>query len=203
MKTFLFKPLLLSAFLLLQISWGFAQDEDQNQDLDNGPLVGQFDYIMKKSETYEAYKVVKITSLRKIKSNVLDSVKNLKSTISELETQSETQKNEINSLKSDLKDTNDKLNQITKEKESFSFLGFLMKKSSYNLMVWTIVLVLTVAFVVMFFLFKQRHSVTAKTKQALIEKQEEFDAHRKWALEREQTLARDLNKLKQKYKGLD
>ena len=164
MKTSIIKTLLLSTFLLIQASYGYAQEEPVEQDLDNGTLNGQFDYIMKKSESYEAYKVVKITSLRKIKTNVLDSVNTLKVNIANLETQNETQKSEINNLKSELKDTNQKLNQISLEKESFSFLGILMKKNSYNLMVWTIVFVFAAAFIVMFLLFRQRQSVTTKTK---------------------------------------
>ncbi len=204
-KTLTFKTLVLSSIFLISLFSINAQEEtsENKPSLDSGTLDSQFDYIFNKSESYEAYKVVKKTSLQKIKSNTLDSIKVLKESITNLETESEKQKSEINSLKTTLKDTNEKLSYATKEKDSFVFLGILMGKSSYNIFVWSLVFILAAAFIVMFLLFKRSHAVTSKTKQDLIEKQEEFDAHRKWALEREQSLSRDLNKLRQKYKGLD
>ncbi len=204
-KNLIFKALAFSTIFFISTIAINAQESSTETKfgLDTGTLDSQFNYIIKKSEAYEAYQVVKKTWLFKIKSNTLDSIKTLKESITNLETESEKQKSEINSLKSDLKDTNEKLTLVSQQKDSFAFLGILMGKGTYNLFVWTLVFVLAAAFVIMFLLFKRSHAVTSKTKTDLADKQEEFDAHRKWALEREQTLARELNKLKQKYKGLD
>ncbi len=205
MKKTFFKALFFSAIFIFSTIAISAQDEttENKSGLETGTLDSQFNYIIKKSESYEAYQVVKRTWLHKIKANTLDSINVLKESITKLETEGENQKSEINSLKADLKETNEKLMLVSKQKDSFAFLGILMGKGTYNVIVWSLVFVLSAACVIMFLLFKRSHAVTAKTKQDLIDKQEEFDAHRKWALEREQTLARDLNKLKQKYKGLD
>ena len=110
---------------------------------------------------------------------------------------------ELNVVKKNLKETNSSLAIIKKEKDSVNILGMLVTKGVYNTIVWSLILGLLVAFILMLLMFKRSNHVTVKTKEALNDKQEEFDKHRKWALEREQTLARDLNKLKQKYKGLD
>jgi peptidoglycan hydrolase CwlO-like protein len=201
-KQLIIKPLAF-AILFTCTLISTAQDTEQKSGLDEGPLDSQFDYIIKKSSSYEAYQVVKRTWLYKVKTNTLDSIKGLKENILNLETKNEAQLNEINSLKSDLKETNENLNQVTSEKDSFSFMGILMSKKTYNVMVWTLVFTLALAVVISFLLFKRSHSVTQKTKESLNDKQEELESHRKWALEREQTLARELNKLKQKYKGLD
>ncbi len=205
MKTQTFKTIFLSAIFFFSLLSVNAQETstENKQGLDSGTLDSQFDYIFNKSESYEAYKVVKKSSLLKMKANTMDSIKVLKETITNLETESEKQKSEINNLKTTLKDTNEQLSYATKEKDSFVFLGFLMGKGSYNVFVWSLVFILAAAVIVMFLLFKRSHTVTAKTKQDLIDKQDEFDAHRKWALEREQSLSRDLNKMRQKYKGLD
>ncbi len=182
-----------------------AQDNntEAKSGLDGGTIESQFNYLINKSEKYELYQVVKKTWLNKIKSNTLDSIADLQNNIKSLENSSEGQLNEITALKSQLSETNSQLETAVNERDSFSFFGILMSKGSYSLMVWTIVLVLTIGIAVLFFLFQRSNAITIKTKESLIEKQEEFDAHRKWALEREQTLARELNKLKQKYKGLD
>lgn len=180
----------------------FAQD-NKGAGLEEGPLGAQFDYAIQKASSHNEFKVIRLTWLRKLKSNALDSIKVLQESVSALEGQVQEQQKEVNVLKSNLKETNDKLEVATQERDSFRFLGALLTKSVYSTMVWTIIFVLVVALLVMIFLFKRSNSVTVKTKQSLEEKQEEFDKHRKWALEREQTLARELNKLKQKYKGLD
>ncbi len=166
-------------------------------------LKEQFDLIINKSESYQHYKVIKNTSLNKLKTNTLDTIQALKQRKLTLEENKETQNKEINQLKNQLTDTQASLDKVLNEKNSFSFLGILMPKSTYNTIVWLIVLALGVTIGVLIILYKRSHVVTAKTQEALNEKQEEFDKHRKWALEREQTLARELNKLKQRYKGLD
>ncbi len=166
-------------------------------------LKGQFDLIINKSESYQHYKVIKKTSLNKLKENTLDTINVLKQKKLTLEENQEAHNKEINQLKDQLSETQATLDKVLNEKNSFSFLGFLMPKTTYNTIVWLIVLALAAAIGILIVLFKRSHVVTAKTQEALNEKQEEFDKHRKWALEREQKLARELNKIKQKYKGLE
>ncbi len=201
------KKLFKSTFFVVVVFFSlnvlmYAQ-EAETSGLDGGSLDSQFDYIITKSNSYEAFQVVKKTWLYKVKSNSLDSVKGLRDNIVTLENNVQEQQKEINVLKSSLQETNSKLEIASSEKDSFAFIGMRLTKSTYSAMVWTIIFILILALLVMLFLFKRSNTVTVKTKELLHDKQEEFDAHRKWALEREQTLARDLNKLKQKYKGLD
>lgn len=201
------KKLLKSTVLVVVIL--FSQNllvhsqETEESGLDGGTLDSQFEYIIKKSNSYEAFQVVRKTWLNKVKSNSLDSVKALRGNIVSLENNAQEQQKEINLLKLNLQETNGKLEIVTSEKDSFAFLGMRLTKGAYSKMVWAIIFVLILGLVVMIVLFKRSNTVTVKTKDALHDKQEEFDTHRKWALDREQTLARELNKLKQKYKGLD
>ncbi len=192
--------------LLLQVNIASGQQNSNTEaktGLDGGSLESQLNYVISKSEKYEAYQVVKRTWLYKIKSNVLDSLKSLKENIITLESNGQEQQKEFNMLKSNLKETNEKLERAIEERDSFSFLGILLTKNVYSTMLWLVILGLIAALLIIIFLFKRSNAITIKTKEALNDKQEEFDAHRKWALEREQSLARELNKLKQKYKGLD
>ncbi len=200
------KKLFKSTFIVLVIFFSqsvLIQAQESEAGLDGGTLDSQFDYIIKKSNTYEAFQVVKRTWLYKVKSNSLDSVKALRANIVALENNVQEQQKEINVLKSSLQETNSKLEIASSERDSFGFMGMRLTKGTYSSMVWTIIFILILALAAMIFLFKRSNTVTVKTKESLHDKQEEFDAHRKWALEREQTLARDLNKLKQKYKGID
>ena len=59
----------------------FAQTESSQEpkpSLDGGTLESQFDYLYRRSSSYQEYKVVKKTSYQKIKGNVLDSLRSIK-----------------------------------------------------------------------------------------------------------------------------
>ncbi len=206
MKKFLSATLVAVVLMVSAQNGLFAQNEASTQTksgLDGGSLNSQFDFLIKKTEAWNEYQMIKRPTLYKIKGNTLDSIKTLKSSISSLETQVQDQQKEINLLKSSQKEIKEELDRAIKERDSFNFMGILLTKGVYNSILWTLILVLIAGLAIVLFLFKRSNHITIKTKEALNEKQEEFDKHRKWALEREQTLARDLNKLKQKYKGLD
>jgi len=202
--------LLLLLITGLFISFSAMSQEEQNAEtqkeevqkpevkasLDGGTIKSQFEYMVNKSNRYEVYRVVKIEWLNKMKANVADSLNLAGKNLQEAKNTISTQSNEISSLKSELQKVNDQLNQETKEKNSISFLGMLMKKSAYNGLMWTIVGGLLLLAFVSFGLFKRSNSVTIETRQSLKDTQEEFEKHRKWALDREQKLARELHKAK-------
>ncbi|MFA8435127.1 MAG: tRNA (guanine-N1)-methyltransferase [Marinifilaceae bacterium] len=166
--------------------------------LDSGTVSSQFDYVIKKSNRYEDYKVVKIHWLNKLKANVSDTLNLADKNLQKAEDKIATQTNEINSLKEQLMEVKDQLAKVSKEKNSVAFFGILMEKSAYNALMWTIAGGLLALAIICFLLFKRSNAVTVSTKQSLEDTREEFDKHRKWALEREQTLARELHKLKTK-----
>ena len=71
--------LILVTLALLSVNFHFAQetqdDNEEDASLETGSIHGQFDYLAKKSGNYRAdgvyYEVVKITSLEKLKQNVI------------------------------------------------------------------------------------------------------------------------------------
>src|SRR5210317_224546 len=112
----------LSFFFFLFISSAVLGQETQNNEpkpsLDNGTIESQFDYLYRKSSSYQEYKVVKKTFYQKIKGNVLDSMQGLKKDLTDTKKLVEVQGNEIKNLKSDLQTTNDNLIAVTKEKDN-------------------------------------------------------------------------------------
>ena len=81
---------------------------------------------------------------------------------------------------------------LEKEKNSMAFLGIPSTKSSYRVISWTLILSLLGG--LLFFIFKFRNSnfLTQQAKSALEEMEQEFEQHRRWALDREQKLSREL-----------
>jgi len=195
----------LSFFFFLFISSAVSGQEAENNEpkpsLDNGTIESQFDYLYRKSSSYQEYKVVKKTFYQKIKGNVLDSMQGLKKDLADTKKLVEVQGNEIKNLKSDLQTTNNNLIAVTKEKDNIKFLGFPMTKSSYNSLLWTIILSLVALLLFFIFRFRSSNSITVQSKALLADTEKEFEAYKAKALEREQKVRRELQDElnKQKY----
>ncbi|MDM8160886.1 hypothetical protein QUH73_13765 [Labilibaculum sp. K2S] len=160
--------------------------------LDEGTIKEQFDYMMTKSNRYEDYKVVKISSLDKFQSNVTDSLNLVKKNLSDTKSLLENQNTEIASLKKELQTVKNQLEETINSKDSMSLLGMQLPKSTYNTIMWVFILGSLAIAGLCFFLFKRSNVVTVETKETLEDVREEFDTHRKNALVREQKLARKL-----------
>lgn len=169
--------------------------------LDNGTIESQFDYLYRKSSSYQEYKVVKKTFYQKIKGNVLDSMNALKKDLIDTKKLVEVQGDEIKQLKSDLLTTNDNLTSVTKEKDNIKFLGIPMTKGSYNSLLWTIIFSLVALLLFFIFRFKSSNTITVQSKNLLSDTEKEFEAYKAKALEREQKVRRELQDElnKQKY----
>ena len=191
---------IIAFFLLAFLQLTGAQKK--TTPLDSAKLADQFHFLITKTESYENYQVIKRSYLLKLKNNTLDTIKTIKAKQLDLINEVKDLKAEVSTLEAKLKETQDKLDTATKEKESLSFFGILITKSNYYVLMTTIILILIAALLVVFFMYKRSNTITVKTKETLASTQEEFERHRKWALEKEQKLSRELLKEKQKYKGI-
>jgi len=163
-----------------------------NNSLNGGTIASQFDYIYNSSNNYQEYKVVKKTSLEKLKNNIVDSLKGMQSKLSNVNSTLSNHDNEVSSLKDSLTQINQELKSTKDQKESFSFLGILLSKGTYNTFVWCLIGILMVALFFYVYRYRQSHTVTAEAKKTLDELKDEFEQHRKKAMEREQKLNRRL-----------
>jgi hypothetical protein len=86
----------------------------------------------------------------------------------------------------------EELAQLEATKEQIQFLGIPMSKTGYRALNGSIIFCLLGGLV--FFIYKFRHSnyVTQQARSAIAEMEHEFEQHRRWALEREQKLSREL-----------
>ncbi len=200
----IFKVLFVTSFILFLSINSYGQTKERkkiNGSLNKGTIESQFDYIYVKSYSYKDTKSVKKGDLQKIKANVLDSISTLKKELTDTKQVVQTQNTEINSLKSDLKTTNDNLTIVTKEKDEIKFLGFPMTKTGYNTLLWSIITGLLVFLLFFIFRFKASNTITKQANGLLTETEEEFETYKATALEREQKVRRELQDElnKQKY----
>jgi len=181
----------LALFIFLSIPL-FAQQSDSVSSSNNGSISSQFDFLMKSSNNYQDYKVIKKTSIEKFKSNVIDSLNVFKNQLVTVNQNLIDQKAKIVGLEKEIADTKELLTTAEAARDNFEFLGMPISKSAYNNLMWTIVAVLTAAFLFFLFKYSQSHKLISKAQKDLADTLEEFDQHRKNTLERERKLKREL-----------
>ncbi len=194
MKTLKF--LVLALTLVLNSNSLNAQD-NETQSLNEGSINDQFEYILRKSGNFKGttgqqYEAVNRNMLTTLQAHTIDSLKTLQSKLDNSNSTIQTQQKEINGLKSNLGSTQSTLDATNLEKNNMSLLGLPMSKTSYNILMWTIIGGLLTLLLIFIFKFKTSNSVTRATKKTFAETEEEFEEHRRSALEREQKVRRQL-----------
>lgn len=187
----------LTLLTLLMSLTNFAQTTDSEDELslNNGTLDNQFEYVMTKSNSFKgdrglSYQVINVNWLKDLKSHVLDSIKvaqnNLK--ISQIKVTEQTQ--EITNLKSKLTNTENDLEESKNKQNSMSLFGIQMSKGGYSGLMWSIIGILLALLLFFIYQFKNSIVVTKESKLMLTTLEDEFEEHRKTAVEREQKVRR-------------
>ncbi|EDM43508.1 UDP-N-acetylglucosamine 1-carboxyvinyltransferase [unidentified eubacterium SCB49] len=180
---------ILSLSLLSLLTFNvLAQSNTEN----NNSIKNQFIDVVDGSNSYQEFKVIPKSKLIVLRKNVSDSIDKLEQTILASQNKIDEQKAQISQLENTLSNTNADL-AVSKEKEDgISFFGSLVKKATYNTIMWSIIggLILALAFFI--FKFKNSNAITKEANIKLAETESEFEAHRSKKLEEIQQIRRKL-----------
>jgi septal ring factor EnvC (AmiA/AmiB activator) len=189
-----FIPLIFSFLVVFNIT-AQSSDDSTEQDklsLTEGTVDNQFEYVIQRSNNYQDYKVVKKIWLQQLKSHVMDSLNQVKSEVLKSAEVIARQNDELSNLKEDLNNTKLKLDNTIAEKDSMQLFGIQISKVGYSTIMWSVIGVLLLLLFLFIYKFNASNSITNTTKKKLIEVEEEFEEHRRVALEREQKVRRQL-----------
>ena len=188
------KYLLVTITLLTCSFTVFSQNitDDEKLSLDAGSIDNQFEYVIRRSNNYQDFKVVKKNWLTTLKSHTLDSLKAVHKDLADTKILVDTQAKEISDLKSSLESTQTNLENTRNEKDNISLFGIQMAKSSYKTIMWITIACLLVLLGLFIYKFKNSNDITIQAKKNLADIEEEFEEHRKTAVEREQRVRRQL-----------
>lgn len=179
----------LLLFLCLTISFvAFAQETTE----EDNSIKGQFDKIYRISTTYQSYKVIDRDKYDNLKSNVLDTLKNSKKLISEKDNLLKAERENVEELNISLKKTKIELETALEKENSVSLFGAHLNKTTYNLILWTIIVLLAVGLGFFVFKFSKSNILTKDAQSNLLDVEQELDSYRKKSIEREQKLRRQL-----------
>lgn len=187
-------PLLLVFFFGVTV---YAQ-----QATDTLSIPEKFDRIYRTSSSYQEYKVVSKTRYQQLKKDVTDSLNNLKGEIQTKDQLIKSQKDSIQDIKKVAEIVEGDYRQVVAEKNSIKFLGIEFSKSTYNIIVWSLIGILIILLLYFIYRFKNSNVITVKAKTELQELEEEFAVHKKKSLDREQKLRRQLQDEINKQRGV-
>ncbi|TMM29374.1 hypothetical protein FDT66_09610 [Polaribacter aestuariivivens] len=163
--------------------------ESQNETIS---LETQFDDIYRTSTSYQNYKVISKDKFQKLKQDVLDSIKASQKLISEKERLLKTERENIEKIQKDLSKTQFDLKTSTNKENSISLFGLQLNKTTYNLILWGLVFILTLTLLYFAYKFSKSNVITKEAQNNLLEIEQEYELHRKKSLEKEQKLRRQL-----------
>lgn len=191
------KTLTVVLISLLLFSHVNAQETTNETDEDNlslteSTIANQFEYVIQKSFNYQDYKNVKKSWLYELKAHTLDSLKAIKDDLSNTQQGVDSLVQEISVLKTNLSNTKSNLSSTIEEKDNMALFGMPMSKSNYSVVMWSIIGILAAMLLFFIYKFRSSNTITAQSKKALADTEEEFEEHRRNALEREQIVRRQL-----------
>ena len=152
----------------------------------------QFDILYRKSSSYRQYKVVNKKKYNQLKLSVSDSINALKTKISQSEKKLKLHNAEIKRIKEILRKTSGNLEVSISKEKSISFFGTTLRKTTYNLILWSIIVILLTSLGYYIFKFLKSNKLTKVAQQNLIDAEKEFEIRGKKSLAREQKLRRKL-----------
>jgi ATP-dependent Zn protease len=178
-------------FLIVFLITSFTAFTQETIEEDSS-IEGQFNRIYRISTTYQTYKVIDNEKYVNLKSNVLDSLRKSKKLISEKENLLKTEREYIEELNLSLDKTKLDL-EITLQKEnSVSFFGAQLNKTTYNIILWFVIILLFVGLGFFVFKFSRSNILTNEAQSHLLDVEREFENHKKKSIEKEQKLRRQL-----------
>src|SRR5690606_5359326 len=110
--------------------------------LTSGTIDSQFVYLYAISRTENGIEYVRRPNLEQIRKNVADTIRALTQEIAGLKAKEGNRQTAVEAMTDSLTLVQEELQTAQREKDSFSFIGISLKKSTYSLIMWGIVLLL-------------------------------------------------------------
>lgn len=191
------KPLILATLLFFCIGPIVSQQKTQSKTIEES-----IDSIYKISSSWEYYKLVRKDRYESLKKEILDSLSLYKSDIKSKSVFISKQQDSILNAKKVIDDLSLEIKLSLDKRNEIKFLGISFRKATYQVIVWSVILILILALSYFAYQFKNSHSVTKKAQNELEDLEEEFAAHKKKAMSKEQKLRRQLQDEINKQRGV-
>jgi predicted PurR-regulated permease PerM len=174
---------ILTLFICFLISLTNAQNQD---------VVKYFDSIVSSSNNYQEYKVIKKANLEAFKQELISSNNSLNSQLKALENSITDSNKKISDLEKLNENLSKELLTFKNAKDEINLLGLKISKSNYQILVWSIIVVLLLILVFVFIKYRNVNIVYQEIKENLADSTKEFEEYKHRAIEKQQKLGREL-----------
>ena len=178
-------------FILLSTGSVAAQIGDPAR-ADTATLRGQFDEMLRVSNRFQTYKVVREPFLQAFMTNVQDSISTYTSEISELNATISAQASKVQEQTSSIAERDAAITALEGDKESINLLGMPLPKDTYSKIMWTTILVLFAGLVLALFRMRYATGTANEANEKAAKLAEELETSKRRRLEVEQNLRRQL-----------
>lgn len=188
----LFSPVLILTALLTISTFSTLQAQDTTQTEDKS-LAGQYREIIQKSKNNaQGYKIVLPTRLSSFNRNFTDSLRQTRSKLSEAQSKIAVQNKTIGSLKADVAAKEQNLAASKSMVDEISMLGIPVNKSTYNWIMWGLVISLGAGLAFVVFKSASYRKEARYRTNLFTELSEEFQTFKTKSNDKEKKLAREL-----------
>jgi peptidoglycan hydrolase CwlO-like protein len=193
----------ITIMLMLCIPLGAFSQEEVVEEQADPSLEGAFRDMYDDAETYQNYKVIKITTLNSFWQGVQDSLRSYQEEIA-------IHKGEIANLHTKIDDLNVKIGELESAlqqsrnvADSISFLGILIKKTTYNILVWSIIFGLIILVIIGYMSHIRSQKLYSVTRKEFMKLVDDFESLKKTSHEKKIKLGRELQTERNKVMELE
>lgn len=158
----------------------------------NNTLAGQYDELLKRSWMQQGYQVVNPNRLKNLWKSVQDSLRIYRTQASPLKAKIAEQEKTIQDLKAQVSEGEKNLEESKSSIDQVNFLGMGVDKSTYNTIMWGIVITLAAALLILLFTAGRSIREARYRRQLYDEVSAEYQAYKIKANDKEKKLAREL-----------
>lgn len=155
-------------------------------------LRGQYEFMLSKSKTINGYKLINPARLAGFWKSVADSINHNRKQLSNIKLKLAEQEKAVTTLKAQISGAESALTSSNAKLDEIKFLGISFTKSNYNLIVWSLILVLAAALAIVI-IRSAKFIHEAKYRSSLYEEiSQEYQNYKSKANDKEKKLAREL-----------
>ena len=178
------RRLVIFFILLACISFSLFAQRDINAWKEEKGLEQQFQVFKKNLNFWDGKYFMNEKQLNEYYRSISDSVEILKENITNKGTTIKELQDQLSATISQLNETKTDLETSIKNRNSIDMFGMNIDKGLYTLIISFIIIALIVLLLILYFMYLRSNKVTVRVKNDYDELKEEFEVHKKDALER-------------------
>jgi len=172
-----------------QVSAANAVDTVKNSDFS---LNGQYQFLLSRSRSINGYKLVNPYRLTTVWKSVADTLAKERTELTKAKAKVVEQEKTINTLQAEVKGNENEVISANAKMDEISFLGLSFTKGTYNIIVWSIILILAISLFVVI-TRSAKNILEAKHRTQLYDEiTTEYQNYKAKSSEKERKLAREL-----------